>query len=304
MSLRRKISVVVFSFLFALSLFAGLQNVYANGAGPLVETKWVADNMKSLKLVYVGDVGKDHKKNYDAKHIPGSVYMGIDELLTAMRANNNTPDKVKFEELMSQLGISNDSGVVLFSTPAANPFVPGAYWLMKYFGHANVSIMNGSLDKWNNEGRATTGNATSVAASTYTASAGNAAMLVDGATVLKNHKNSVIQVVDARGSDEYKGEKKIDYIKASGHVPGAVNLNFFPTNHNSDGTYKTAADIKKAYEAARVTMDKEIITYCEAGIRGADAYFALKELAGYPNVKLYVGSWMEWGNDEKYPVEK
>jgi thiosulfate/3-mercaptopyruvate sulfurtransferase len=229
--------------------------------------------------------------------------MGMGDLMNAMRANNNNPDKVKFEELMGKLGISNDSRVVLFSTPAANPFVPAAYWMMKYFGHANVSIMNGSLDKWNSEGRAATGDAVTVSTSKYSASAGNAAMLVDGATTLSNHKKANIVVVDTRGADEYTGETKVDYIKAAGHIPGAVNLNFYPTNRNSDGTYKSAAEIKKAYEAAGVTMDKEIITYCEGGPRAADAFFALKELSGYQNVKVYIGSWMEWGNDHKYPVE-
>jgi thiosulfate/3-mercaptopyruvate sulfurtransferase len=303
MRLQKKVVLSLISLLFIVSIIAGVQNAYANGAGPLVETQWVADNIKDLKLVHVGFVGEEDQKNYNAKHIPGSVYMGMNELMTAMRADNNNPDKAKFEELMGKLGISNDSRVVLFSTPAANPFVPAAYWMMKYFGHADVSIMNGSLDKWNSEGRAATGDAASVSPSKYSASAGNAAILVDGANTLSNHKKAGIVVVDTRGADEYTGEKKVDYIKAAGHIPGATNLNFYPTNRNGDGTYKSAAEIKKAYEAAGVTMDKEIITYCEGGPRAADAYFALKELSGYPNVKVYVGSWMEWGNDNKYPVE-
>jgi thiosulfate/3-mercaptopyruvate sulfurtransferase len=304
MRLQKKIVLSLISLLIIVSLFAGHGQVFANGVGPLVETKWVEDNMKDLKLVHVGFVGEEDQKNYSAKHIPGSVYMGMNELMTATRANNNNPDKAKFEELMGKLGISNDSRVVLFSTPAANPFVPGAYWLMKYFGHSYVSIMNGSFDKWISEGRATTGNTPSVSPSKYAATAGNADIIADAAGTLSKHKTDNVVVIDTRGADEYTGEKKVDYIKTAGHIPGAINLNFFPTNRNGDGTYKSAADIKKAYEAAGVTKDKEIIAYCEGQPRAADAFFALKELSGYQNVKVYVGSWMEWGNDEKYPVEK
>lgn len=296
-----KTLAVFFAALLCIGLLATSQISYANGSSPLSETQWVSDNMKNLKLVYVGFVGEDNKKQYEGKHIAGSAYLGMNELMSAMTA---TPNQAKFEEIMGQLGVSNDSHVVLYSTPAANPFVPGLYWLMKYFGHNNVSIMNGSLDKWEQEGRKTDGNPPTIKSATYKAAAGNKSIYIDGASVLDNLKNKGVAIVDTRAADEYTGEKKESYIKTAGRIPGAVNLNFYPTNRNGDGTYKSAADLKAAYEAAGVTKDKEIITYCEAGPRAADAYFALKELLGYPNVKVYVGSWMEWGNDEKYPVEK
>jgi len=299
MHLRKKIVIGVVSLLFVISLAAGYQNAFAGGSSPLVETQGLSDNMSSVKLVYVGFVGDDNKQKYDAEHIAGSAYMPMGELMGAMMGSG-TPDKAQFEALMGKLGISNDSHVVLYSTPAANPFVPGAYWLMKYFGHSNVSILNGSLDKWKADGKKTTGDATSVTPAKYSASAGNASMFADAAHVMSNKKNSV--VIDTRGADEYKGEKEVTYIKAKGHIPGAVNMNFYPTNRNGNGTYKSAADLKAAY--ANVPMDKEVITYCEGGPRAADAYFVMKEILGYPNVKVYIGSWMEWGNDTKYPVEK
>ncbi len=290
---------------FAALLFIGLiatsQLSYANGSSPLTETQWVADNMKDVKLVYVGFVGGDNKKQYEGKHIAGSAYLGMNELMSAMTA---TPNQAKFEEIMGQIGVSNDSNVVLYSTPAANPFVPATYWLMKYFGHKNVSIMNGSLDKWEKEGKKTDGTLPEIKSATYKASGNTKSIHADGASVLNNLKNSGTVIVDTRAADEYTGAKEISYIKAKGHIPGAVNLNFYPTNRNGDGTYKSVADLKAAYEAAGVTKDKEIITYCEGGPRAADSYFALTELLGYTNVKVYVGSWMEWGNDDKYPVEK
>jgi thiosulfate/3-mercaptopyruvate sulfurtransferase len=296
-----KFTAVLIAFIFLLLLSAGVQSVHANGSSPLVETQWVADNMKNVKLVYVGFVGPENRKKYDGKHIAGSAYLGMNDVMSAMTA---TPNQANFEKIMGQIGVSTDSNVVLYSTPAANPFIPTVYWLMKYFGHNNVSIMNGSLDKWAREGRKTDGVPPKIKPATYKAAANTANMHVDAAYVLNNLKNNGVVIVDTRGPDEYNGTKQIDYIKAKGHIPGAKNLNFYPTNRNPDGSYKSAADLKAAYGTAGVTKDKEIIAYCESGPRAADTYFALKELLGYPNVKVYVGSWMEWGNDTKFPVEK
>ncbi len=303
MLLRKKVIIGVVSLFLLISLFVGYQNAHANGSNPLVETQWVEDNMAKVKLVHVGHYIEGDKKKYDSEHMPGSVYMEMNALMGAMRGSG-TPDKAQFETLMGNLGISNDSHVVLFSTPAANPFVPSAYWLLKYFGHADVSILNGSLDKWKADGKKTIGNSADVSPVKYTASAGDASIFSDAANVLNNRKNPKVAIIDTRGGNEYNGTEKRDNIKAAGHIPGAINLNFFPSNRNDDGTYKSAADLKKAYEAAGVTKDKEIITYCEGGVRATDSYFALKDILGYPDVKVYIGSWMEWGNDAKYPVEK
>jgi thiosulfate/3-mercaptopyruvate sulfurtransferase len=304
MRVSRKITIGFVSLLFLIILFSGYQNAFANGWGPLIETGWLVLHLDEVKPVYVGFVGEDDKAKFEGKHIPNSAYMGMNELMGAMRGNNNAPDKAKFEALMGQLGISNDSRVVLYGTPAANPFVPGIFWLMKYFGHDNVGILNGSLDKWDNEKRKTASGAAKVNAATYQAKSSDSSIIVDASYVMNNLKNPGITIIDTRAADEYTGEKQIDYIKGKGHVPGSVNLNFYPTNRVDNGAYKHADALKKAYEEAGISKDKEIITYCEGGPRAADTYFALKDLLGYPNVKVYVGGWLEWGNDEKYPIEK
>ena len=94
--------------------------------------------------------------------------------------------------------------------------------------------------------------------------------------------------------------------KRTGHIPGAINLPFAPTNLNKDGTFKSVNELKATYESKGVTKDKEIISYCQGGIRAAHTYFVLKHLLGYPKVRNYVGSWGEWNrlDPNKYPVEK
>ncbi|MBI5410182.1 MAG: sulfurtransferase [Nitrospirae bacterium] len=300
MFLRKKSVMGFLSLIFLISLFSGYQSVSASCGPPLIEAHWVEANLAKLTPVYVGFVGDDDKKKYDARHIPGSAYLAMGDLMGVVGSR----DKAKFAELMGKLGISSESHVIMYSTPAANPFVPGAYWIMKYFGHSNVSILNGSLDKWEADGYGTDGNPVKITPATYHAAPGNNKIIADGEYILKNLKNPNVVIIDTRAENEYTGEKDVPYIKAKGHIPGAVNLNFYPTNRGEGGVYKSVEELKAVYEAAGVTKDKEVITYCEGSPRAADTFFVLKEILGYPNVKVYVGSWMEWGNDPKYPVEK
>jgi thiosulfate/3-mercaptopyruvate sulfurtransferase len=127
---------------------------------------------------------------------------------------------------------------------------------------------------------------------------------VDAAYVMKNLKNSNTVLVDARGHGEYIGEVNNEKNKRVGHLPGAVDLGFKVTNFNADGTLKSADELRKLYEAKGITKDKEVITYCQGGIKASNAYFALKHILGYPNVKVYVGSWGEWANRTDNPIEK
>ncbi|MBI4849310.1 MAG: sulfurtransferase [Nitrospirae bacterium] len=301
MLLRKKIVFGFVSLLLLMALFSGHQNAFAD---PLGSTQWLGDNLDKAKLVYVGFVSADDMKNYEGKHIADSAYLPMGDLMAAM-SNNGVPDKAKFEALMGKLGISrNDTHVVLYGTPAANPFISGAYWLMKYFGHKYVTILNGSLDKWEKEGRKISSGPVKITPAPYAAGEGDKSMMANADYILANLKNPKVVVVDTRAEDEFTGEKDIPYIKGKGHIPGAVNLNFYPTNRGEGGVYQSAADLKAAYEAAGVTPDKEVITYCEGGPRAADTYIVLKEVLRYPDVKIYIGSWMEWGNNEKYPVEK
>src|ERR687898_514848 len=116
-------------------------------------------------------------------------------------------------------------------------------------------------------------------------------------------------LVDVRTNDEYNGktlaptEYSTEYGQMGGHIPGAVNV---PWNKmvNENGTLKSAEELKKLYESLNVTPDKEVITYCGIGERAAYTWFVLKYLLGYPNVKSYDGSWLEWGNTMGNPIEK
>lgn len=301
----RKSVTYFVSLLLLLSLFSGFQNAYANGAGaPLVETQWLADNLKNpdIRILHIGS----EENNFNAKHIPGSVFMNVGELMGLLGDGSTPPDKAKFEGVMSRLGIDNNAHVVVVGSATGTPFPVTAFWLMKYQGHNKASLLNGGVTKWVAENRLMTGDPAKVKSSKYTATP-DMSVFADAKYVLANLKNPKVAVVDVRGTDEYSGANSLGMNKRTGHVPGVVNLDSIPTNNNNDGTFKSAKDLQAAYNAKGVTKDKEVITYCQGGVRAANTYFVLKHLLGYSNVRNYVGSWGEWGNrldPAQYPVEK
>ncbi|MBI5664589.1 MAG: sulfurtransferase [Nitrospirae bacterium] len=300
MHLRRKVVISIVSILFMVSLFAGYQDAFAKDVSKVVETQWLADNLKDVKVVFV-DNWPSAKESYEKKHIMGGVYMGIGALMGTISAN--PPDKAQFEGMMNRLGINNNDHVVLYGPDGESVFTLGAFWLMEYFGHKNVSYLNGGLAKWNKENRPSEGGMKQAQPGNYKVGATDESIRIVADDVLKNLNNPKVALVDARGTGEFKGEVNNDKNKRVGYIPGALDLDS-KLNFNADGTLKSAADLKAVYESKGVTKDKEIIAYCQGGIKASNSYFVLRHVLGYKNVKVYVGSWGEWsGLDfKKYPI--
>ncbi|GBE40248.1 MAG TPA: sulfurtransferase [Nitrospirae bacterium] len=308
-NLRKKIITILFSLFLLISLSAGYQNAYAGANVPsLVETQWLADNLKNpdMRIVYVGGFSPKSMADFGGKHIPGSVYVSSNSVMKILGNGSTPPDKAGFEALMGRLGIKNDTHVVIYGS-GANPLISTVFWLMEYFDHEKISYLNGGIAKWTQEKHKTaTGAPAQITAAKYTA-VRDESIRADADYVLQNLKNPKDILVDTRGLDVYKGTRnEVPSNKRTGHIPGAVNLNFYSTNLKNDGTFKSAKDLKAVYEAKGVTKDKEAITYCQGGVRAAHTYFVLKHLLGYPKVRNYVGSWGEWANLDaaKYPIEK
>jgi thiosulfate/3-mercaptopyruvate sulfurtransferase len=285
MRLEKKSLIVVISLLFVISVFAGYQNAHAtfyNLQQPLVETDWVVNNLDNpkVKIIFV-DNWPSEKEAYEKGHIPGSVMMGVGALMGTLGDGSAPPDKKQFEAMMSRLGVNNGDLVMAF--------------------------LNGGLAKWTKEGRPTKSGMEMAKAGTYKAASPDESIRADAPIVLTSLKNPNAVLVDARGTGEYKGDVNNEKNKRVGHIPGAHDLGYEVTNFNEDGTVKSAADLNAVYGAKGVSKDKEVIAYCQGGIKAANAYFTLKHILGYPNVKVYVGSWGEWGNRvdfDMYPAEK
>jgi thiosulfate/3-mercaptopyruvate sulfurtransferase len=312
MFLRSKIIYGIVSLLFLFGLFSAFVSANATYTSrdvrPVVESQWVEDNLRNpaVRIVFVDD-WPSTKPEFEKKHIPGSGFIGIGPFMGTLGNGSAPPDKKKFEALMGGLGIKKSDHVIVYGLNGKNPFTLSAFWLMEYFGHEKISYLNGGLEKWNRERRKSANTSAGITPTTYNAGSANKSMWVDAKYVLGSLHKSNVAIVDARGSDEYKGIKNTDNNKRTGRIPGAGDLGYYKTNFNQDGTLKSIKDLNAAYMAKGVTGNKEVISYCQGGVKAANDYFVLKHILGFKNVKVYVGSWGEWGNrvdPAKYPVEK
>lgn len=307
-----KIHKVLFStLLLILTLLAGCVapaaapaaaqpvDSYAN-ANALVDTEWVAAHLddENVRLLDIGG----NQENYDQGHLPGALFVSLGADLT--NPEDSTEGQILTAEqltaVMSRLGIENDDTLVLYDANR-NLLAARAYWVLKYYQHAgDLHVYNGGSTKWVADGQALTTEAPTIETSQYVAGEADPAIRTTGDYVLEHLDDPSTVLCDTRGPGEFAGT---DVRSAQGgHIPGATNVDWTITV-NEDGTFKDAAFLSDLYQKAGFTPDKEVITYCQTGVRGAHTWFVLKELLGYPNVRNYDGSWEEWGNDGSKPVE-
>jgi len=271
----------------------------------LVETDWVASHLDdpSLRLV---ESDEDYLL-YETGHIPGAVK--VDWFTTLQHPiRRDFLSKAEFEGLCSQLGIADDTRVIFYGDKS-NWFATYALWLFRYYGHENLKIMNGGRAKWIQEGRPLTKEVPSYPQTTYLAKMPDRRVRAFRDQVFQ-HVDSNLPLVDVRSPKEYSGELlhmpnyPQEGATRGGHIPNAVNIPWSQATNESDGTFKSAAELSELYAARGVTPDKEIIAYCRIGERSSHTWFVLTYLLGYPKVKNYDGSWTEWGNLVNAPIEK
>ncbi len=273
----------------------------------LVETSWVKAHLDDTNVRIV-EVDYDPTSNYNLGHIPGAV-------LIDWRKDMNDPvtrdiaSKAQVEGLLGRLGISNDRRIVLYGD-FNNWFAAFCFWALKYYGVENVVLMNGGRKKWLLEDLPVTKDVPAHPSTTFRAQEPDETIrvylnYVREAIRMKDHV-----LVDVRSPAEYKGEilappeYPTEHAQRGGHIPGAIGIPWGQAVNDADGTFKSADELRQLYGGKGVTPDKEVITYCRIGERSSHTWFVLKYLLGYPSVKNYDGSWVEWGNLVRMPVEK
>jgi thiosulfate/3-mercaptopyruvate sulfurtransferase len=190
-----------------------------------------------------------------------------------------------------------------------NWFAAFAFWIMKYYGVNKVVLMNGGRKKWIAEDGDISKDVPSYPKASLKANGPNEEIrtYLDYVRKSLNRKDKVL--VDVRSPAEFTGEITAppeypnEHAQRGGHIPGAVNIPWSQAV-KEDGTFKSAEDLSQLYQSKGVTPDKEVVTYCRIGERSSFSWFVLKYLLGYSNVKNYDGSWTEWGNMVRNPIEK
>jgi thiosulfate/3-mercaptopyruvate sulfurtransferase len=271
----------------------------------LVETSWVADHLNdaSLRLIEADE----DVLLYEIGHLPGAVKLDW-HVDVQDPVSRDFIDQQGFEKLMSRWGISNDTTIVLYGDKN-NWYACYSFWLFSMYGHKTMKIMNGGRQKWEAEGRQLTKEVPHFEPTTYHAQPLDESIRAFRDDVLHGLKDPNRRLIDVRSPQEYTGEllHMVNYpqegAQRGGHIPTAKSIPW-ATAANPDGTFRSAEELRQIYEGKDIGSDKDVISYCRIGERSAHTWFVLTYLLGYPRVRNYDGSWTEWGNLVKAPIEK
>jgi thiosulfate/3-mercaptopyruvate sulfurtransferase len=266
----------------------------------LIETKELFPllNHPSIRIIDMRSSLLDYLKG----HIPNSVYLHVETLhVSRSGIPAQGPDRTYLEKLIRDyLSISNPTWVILYSE-RSNPNATFLAWTFDHLGHKKVGVLNGGWEKWMIEKNPVTQRYPSLSPGKFFGKV-MPNTLVEKKWVRDHLSTKGVVIVDARSPKQYSGEEGEEIRR--GHIPGAKNL-FWETTLEGDEVraWKKREDLEKLFAELGITKEKEIIVHCRTGREASHLYFTLSYVLGYPNVRLYRGSWVEWAADPNMPVK-
>ena len=261
------------------------------GFGPLVSASWLRDHrgeprLRIIDLRWYMD-GRPGDEAYAAAHIPGAAFIDLDRDITAAKGpgRHPLPGRDQFQGALRKAGVNRGDRVVVYDD--AGGFSAGRLWfLLRYFGHDEVALLDGGLQAW---GEPTESGRQETPAGDFEAGEPQRHWVVDRAAVAARPPDTVL--LDARAGDRYRGEVEPLYPRA-GHIPGAVNA-VWTDNLNLDLTFKSAEELRRNYVSLGVREGRDVVASCGSGVSACVDLIGL-EVAGIKGARLYEGSFGEW----------
>ena len=272
----------------------------------LVSTEWLADHLNApdVRVVdatwFLPGTERDARAEHEAAHIKGAVFFDLDHVCEPKGLHPHmAPSAARFSSRVRKLGLGDGSRIVVYD---ANRFFASArvWWLFRYMGHEDVTVLDGGLEKWRAEDRPLTDQPTRPQERHFTVRQ-NSLLHRELDQMRANLTARREQVVDARSAGRFHArEPEPRAGLRSGHIPGAVNLHYAALVA-ADGTLKPPGELRRSLAAAGVDPARPVVTSCGSGVSAALINLALFEL-GVHNAALYDGSWAEWGAQADTPV--
>jgi thiosulfate/3-mercaptopyruvate sulfurtransferase len=272
----------------------------------LVSTEWLAAHLDHPNVVVVES--DEDVLLYDTGHIPGAVKVDWHTDLQDPVARDYL-DGAGFARLMAEKGISRDHTVVFYGDNF-NWWAAYALWVFSLFGHPDTRLVDGGRAKWLAEGRPTTTDRPTRTPTDYPVVQRDDRAIRAFADEVKTFIKGDGQLVDVRSPEEFSGEKlhMPDYPQEGalrgGHIPGARSVPWKKAA-NDDGTFRGVDELRALYLGDQhLDPSREVIAYCRIGERSSHTWFVLSQLLGFGHVRNYDGSWTEWGNLVRAPIER
>ncbi|HBI11274.1 MAG TPA: 3-mercaptopyruvate sulfurtransferase [Franconibacter pulveris] len=269
---------------------------------------WLAEHIDDPEIqildARMAPAGQEHLRNmaeeYRAGHIPGAVFFDIDALPDHTTSlPHMMPRPETFAVAMRELGVSSDKHLVVYDE--GNLFsAPRAWWMLRAFGVQNVSILAGGLAEWQRDGYPLIVGEVSLPAGDFEVKFDDSQIKRLPEVLLASHEKTA-QLVDARPAARFNAEadEPRPGLKR-GHIPGALNVPW--TDLVIKGQLKTTDELQEVFNRQGVNLTQPIIASCGSGVTAAVVMLALATL-GVEEVKLYDGSWSEWGARNDLPIE-
>ncbi|CAK6977697.1 -mercaptopyruvate sulfurtransferase-like [Scomber scombrus] len=270
----------------------------------LVSSQWLSEAIRNkligpkLRILdaswYLPKTKRDAKAEFVQKHIPGTSFFDIDDCSDKSSSfGHMLPTSSHFSQYVGDLGIGNDTHVVVYDTSDFGSYsAPRVWWMFRLFGHSLVSVLDGGMKNWQADDHPVTSEYSKPEGREFKATM-NESWVKSYEDVLENIKTKQVRVVDARSAGRFRGvepEPRDDTLP--GHFPGAINMPF--TSFMGDSGKELAnEDLSKLFKEAGVDLEQPLWVTCGSGVTACHVVLAA-HLLGYPGVSVYDGSWSEW----------